>query len=104
LDHLKGEPSEIEQMQRYSETKVQYENLIWQQRFAKLYAEGYIKESPSWDLIHTFQGPTAIIIALFMRDGFAARPKSSWFEESWRITDEFSRSMAHPISTRCARK
>jgi len=89
LDHLKGEPSEIEQMQRYSEIKVQYENLIWQKRFAKLYAEGYIKEPPSWDLIHTFQGPTAIIIGLFMRDGLAALPKSAWFEESWRITDEF---------------
>jgi len=89
LDHLKGEPSEIEQMQRYSEIKVQYENLIWQKRFAKLYAEGYIKEPPSWDLIHTFQGPTAIIIGLFMRDGLPALPKSAWFEESWRITDEF---------------
>jgi hypothetical protein len=89
LDHLKGEPSEIEQMQRYSEIKVQYENLVWQKRFSKLYADGYVMEPPSWDMIHTFQGPTAIIIGLFMRDGLAALPRSSWFEESWRITDEF---------------
>jgi hypothetical protein len=24
-----------------------------------------------------------------MREGVAALPKSSWFKESWRITDEF---------------
>ncbi|WP_395780585.1 TetR/AcrR family transcriptional regulator [Aquidulcibacter sp.] len=89
LDQLRGEPSEIEQMQRYSEIKVQVQSSIWQKRFAKLYAEGYIKEPPSWDLIHTFQGPTAIPIGLFMREGVAALPKSSWFKESWRITDEF---------------
>jgi AcrR family transcriptional regulator len=89
LDQLRGEPSEIVQMQRFSEIKVQLEGLTWQKRFAKLYAEGYIKEPPSWDMIHTFQGPTSIIIILFMRDGLAALPRSSWFEESWRITDEF---------------
>jgi AcrR family transcriptional regulator len=89
LDQLRGEPSEIEQMQRYSQIKVQIQSLIWQKRFAKLYAEGYIKEPASWDLIHTFQGPTAIPIGLFMREGVAALPKSSWFKESWRITDEF---------------
>jgi hypothetical protein len=89
LDQLRGEPSEIEQMQRYSEIKVQYENLVWQKRFSKLYADGYVKEPPSWDLIHTFQGPTSISIILFMRDGLPALPKSAWFEESWRITDEF---------------
>ncbi|MEY3235802.1 hypothetical protein [Aquidulcibacter sp.] len=77
LDQLRGEPSETEQMQRCSEIKVQFENLIWQKRFSKLYAEGYIKEPPSWDMIHTFQGPTAIIIGQFMCDGPAALPKSS---------------------------
>jgi AcrR family transcriptional regulator len=89
LDQLRGEPSEIEQMQRYSEIKVQLEGLVWQKRFSKLYAEGYIKELPSWDMIHTFQGPTSISIILYMRDGLAPLPKSAWFEESWRITDEF---------------
>jgi AcrR family transcriptional regulator len=89
LDQLRGEPSEIEQMQRYSEIKVQLEGLVWHKRFSKLYAEGYITELPSWDMIHTFQGPTSILIILFIRDGLAALPKSAWFEESWRITSEF---------------
>jgi hypothetical protein len=96
LDQLRGEPSEIEQMQRYSEIKVLFENLIWQKRFSKLYAEGYIKEPPSWDMIHTFQGPTAIIIGQFMGDGASSLPKSSWLEESWRITDEFFQMCGTP--------
>ncbi|MFN5271420.1 MAG: TetR/AcrR family transcriptional regulator [Hyphomonadaceae bacterium] len=89
MDQLRAEPSQIDMMQRYSELRVQHHSLLWQKRFSKLQADGYIKEPASWDMIHTLIGPGILIAGLQLRAGIRLEPQRSWFEECWGFADEF---------------
>lgn len=62
----------------------------WQRRLIQLAEEGYLKEAPSWDMVHTMMGPIESgTYGHKLKTGVALAPEGSWFEECWTIVDEF---------------
>jgi AcrR family transcriptional regulator len=62
----------------------------WHKRLIKLEKEGYLKEAPSWDMVHTLMGPIESgTFGQKIKTGVAAEPEGSWYEECWVIVDAF---------------